>query len=161
MLDESTATYKLLNNQKSVIGMIQTDLFTEEVIKKLEYLADTIIKVITSQGHNSPLGATVEMICRQHGGKVTRDKFTFEIVGLGLACRFTKVHPPSQALTDSSASEALPTSSFNLNMTAEQRSAKDSLVLPYMRVMQDDTKESPKVLADDFDDEDPDDDLDF
>lgn len=142
MLDEPTAIFRLLKERNSLVGMVQTDLFTGEALKKLEYLADTVIKVIpNSHGHNSPLGAIVEVICRQHGGKTTRDRHTFEIDDQGLACRFAKVHPQSQALPGSILSEALPTSSFNLNMTAEQRSVKDSLVLPYMRVMEADVKE--------------------
>lgn len=59
-----------------------------------------------------------------------------------------------------------PESSFNLSLTPKQISAKDNLVLPYTRVIQD-SAENPtnlqrnRILAEDFDDDDPDADLDF
>jgi regulator of RNase E activity RraB len=51
--------------------------------------------------------------------------------------------------------------SFNLNLTDEQRRAKENLVLPHYKAQQEGTIYYDPDAADDFDDEDPDDDLDI
>ncbi|KAG0014288.1 hypothetical protein BGZ80_010539, partial [Entomortierella chlamydospora] len=63
-------------------------------------------------------------------------------------------------LEESQTADPAANLSFNLNLTDEQRRAKNETVLPYMK-----TQESTGAIyyepdaADDFDDDDPDDDL--
>jgi hypothetical protein len=117
--------------------------------------------------------AACELVQRQSGGKSAAELFRFDIDAEGRAHRFVKhglpsriAHQAQAAASEKNQPAALPTSSFNLGMTAEQRATKDSMVLPYTRAtlaeqQQQAQPEEPKILAPDFDDEDPDEDLDI
>eukprot|EP00339_Tiarina_fusa_P025104 CAMPEP_0117025322 /NCGR_PEP_ID=MMETSP0472-20121206/18717_1 /TAXON_ID=693140 ORGANISM="Tiarina fusus, Strain LIS" /NCGR_SAMPLE_ID=MMETSP0472 /ASSEMBLY_ACC=CAM_ASM_000603 /LENGTH=164 /DNA_ID=CAMNT_0004732005 /DNA_START=504 /DNA_END=998 /DNA_ORIENTATION=- len=78
---------------------------------------------------------------------------------------------PVQVTTDANGASLDPTANltFNLKLTEQEQSAKDKLILPYMHhldeSMQDPSKPGSSIIYvdsdDDYDEEDPDDDLDI
>lgn len=163
--DKSTLFHQI-SEAKLLVATIQTDLVDSLVVKKLEYLAKVIVKVIPD--HNSPSQGAFELIQRQAGGKVSLDQFSFQIDPNGVACQIEplKKATPVAETPKVSLRATGPVSSFNLGTTAAQKASKDSVILPHMRslslhqqAVQPST--SRPILADDFDDEDPDDDLDI
>ncbi|CEG73145.1 hypothetical protein RMATCC62417_08580 [Rhizopus microsporus] len=132
---------------------------------------------LTTTSNALSKGGLVHIEWRKKSGKVT-----FETNGFIVKNGVLQVVSASQ-LTGVSATEKKsedmeidkqpdPTAnlSFNLSLTDEQRRAKESLVLPFMKAQQLEVEEQKKQesviyydpdAADDFDDEDPDDDLDI
>lgn len=145
---------------------------------------------MTTTSNDIEKGALARIEWRRKSGKVQ-----YETNGFYLGSKGGLIAVPASELTgqDSSNKAAvsmdedsrpdLPTDpmanlSFNLSLTETQRQAKENVVLPYMKVQQQqgndipDTQKTPgggggghiyyePDAADDFDDEDPDDDLDI
>ncbi len=152
-----------LKDAKLIYGSVQTDMLSFETVKGLEYLANTIIKIQPIDGPNSPSNAHFELVTRKPGGRISYQVYGFEINDGCMA----KVRPidKSKKVTVSIKTKG-PHSTFNLGLSEEQKAVKDSIILPYMRMNLNeeeghDKTEARPVLADDFDDEDPDDDLDI
>ncbi|KAJ9076045.1 Elongator complex protein [Entomophthora muscae] len=114
---------------------------------------------------NCPDANLVDLVHRLPSGKVSRERAVLKIdIDSNLACNITYspyTNPNDEPLPEATESEKkeveLPTdiSTFNLNLTDKQREARDDLVLPYL---------SGTIMyhpddGDDFDEDDPDDDL--
>lgn len=159
--------YRKLSETTSCFATIQTDLLDLDTVLSLEYISRTVIKVFPTNEieTNSPKQASCELIIRKAGGKLSVETFTFDIDTDGQASAFKLVVDPSASVKNkpvqTKSSKSLPTSTFNLEMTKEQRAAKDALILPYMRKLnlEEEVTHQCSSDSDDFDDEDPDDDL--
>lgn len=88
------------------------------------------------------------------GGRVTHQTYIWQESTMDLV-------PASTSTSTSTATQDVPVSSFNLQLTPEQRQQKDELVLPYTAAQSTTTATFyyDPDSADDFDEEDPDDDL--
>jgi len=155
-----------INEAKLLVATVQADLIDPLVAKKLEYLAKVIVKVMP--GQNSPSQGAFELIQKQAGGKVSRDQFSFQIDASGVAHQIELLKKASSIAETPKVTlrSSGPVSSFNLGMTAAQKASKDSVILPHMRSLSlsqqvEQLSVSRPILADDFDDEDPDEDLDI
>lgn len=154
---------------------LQTDLLDAHTIAQLEYYASVVVRVQPAPGEspNSSRCARVEIRRRRPGGRVCVQCQQFDIDAAGQALNFVTLPeitslgspaPTPVAHSNESTKTPQPSSTFNLGMTNEQKSVKDSLILPYMRMTLEETGEKAagkQILAPDFDDEDPDDDLDI
>lgn len=150
--------YYQLNSLESALFLpIQADILPMQCISQLEYLCTANIRVQPSQTCNTPSFASLLVNWRRSGGGIQSETLSYTIAS-GLAKDFKPTTPHAKAQT-ATPNEVLPASSFNLGMTQEQRNVKDSLVLPYTRLSLDEP--AKPILAPDFDDEDPDDDLDI
>ncbi|KAI8394337.1 Elongator complex protein 5 [Radiomyces spectabilis] len=127
-------------------------------------------------------GALAKIEWRRKSGKVQYETNGFFV---DLNSNTLKIVPGSQLTgkeveekeesIESDLPQGMANLSFNLSLTEEQKKAKENLVLPYMKVQNadaysievDQTKKAEGTIyyepdaADDFDDEDPDDDLDI
>lgn len=165
------ATIRRLLALDTCIVPLQTDLLDALTLARLEYYANVIVRVQPVPGEevNSSRCARVELRQRRPGGRVSVQRQQYDIDSRGMAVNFVTLpeHQASAPLSRPSepAKSVQPKSTFNLGMTIDQKSVKDALVLPYMRMTLEDgevkAEERKPVLAPDFDDEDPDDDLDI
>lgn len=164
---------KLLGSDTCIVP-IQTDLLDAHTIAQLEFYANVIVRVRPASGEapNSSRCARLEIRQRRPGGRIAVQHQQFDIDSAGRAVNFVTLPETGslgQSYTPTPANDAIkasqPSSTFNLSTTNEQKNVKDSLVLPYMRMtLEEDAQEKPsgkQILAPDFDDEDPDDDLDI
>ena len=129
-------------------GMAMTQL------SSLEYIADTVISV----EDNSKDGVLLDIAHRIPGGKLVREKnllragtFTIHTANRDILQKEKDTCPPP-----------LPSSTFNLELTSQQAAAKANVLLPHLRVqLANASLDDRSILAADFDEEDPDDDLDI
>ncbi|CAO3638491.1 unnamed protein product [Mucor hiemalis] len=151
--------------QAALTGFIPQDTFSY-----LTITSNSIVK-----------GGIANIEWRKKSGKVTYESngFIFNHQTKRLEVIPKSVIDNEKSITEeelTSATESMqidPTAnlSFNLSLTEEQRKAKENLVLPYLKAQQlevsiDEEKKTGLIYydpdaADDFDDEDPDDDLDI
>lgn len=145
------------------------------------FVPQDVFSYLTVTSNCVSKGGIAHIEWRKKSGKVT-----YESNGFILDGEFLEVVPTSQLTgtveetVDESQEDAMqldpkmdPTAnlSFNLSLTDEQRKQKEDLVLPYIKAQQfevsmDEEKKTGLIYydpdaADDFDDEDPDDDLDI
>ena len=118
-------------------------------------------------------GGLARIEWRKKSGKVQYATEGFYLGSKGLiivaASQLTGEEPEPEVDMDESIAQPDPTAnlSFNLSLTDNQRRAKDNVELPFMKVQQEPTGTSGGHIyyqpdaGDDFDDEDPDDDLDI
>lgn len=157
-----------------MIADIQSDLCSPESVSGVAFISDTIIRV---KSEMTRLPFSISLSHRFPGGKVKseeciiiiRDGKTIIIidndnnntVGGGGG----KALPTTNNDSLRSTPPDLPSSTFNLGITSEQASVKANILLPHLR-MQMEQLELPStlskpILAEDYDDEDPDADLDI
>ncbi|KAL2912775.1 Elongator complex protein [Polyrhizophydium stewartii] len=112
------------------------------------------------------------VVFKKHSGKVVRETTGFRITRksgetrIELVARPTAIPVPAVPEPDVKASQAPDPAanlSFNLSLTDEQRQQRAQVVLPYLQAQQIQTPNEVVVhpSTHDFDDEDPDDDLDI
>ncbi|KAJ3280877.1 hypothetical protein HK104_000350 [Borealophlyctis nickersoniae] len=119
----------------------------------------------------SPAGAVCDVIHKKKSGRVARELVYFEVSQSTGRLIFTVfddmkgMEEGVQQLKVSTAPAKDPTAnlSFNLRLTEEQKSARSEVVLPYMKAQE--VTSEPTIYYepddDDYDEEDPDDDLDI
>lgn len=129
---------------------LQIDILSEDIIQRANYFAQTIVSIESDNVFN--------VIHRLNGGKVRQEQCLLDESKQA----FSKLKRESEG---PSRSNILPQSTFNLAMTKEQVEAKANVLLPHMRIQLEDLSldvvNQKSILAHDYDDEDPDDDLDF
>lgn len=141
--------------QSALTGFVPIDTFS--------YMTTTS-NLITKGGV-----ATIEW--RRKSGKVLYETNQFYLGRKGLVVMSQKDQKQEvQVVAEDTLTDSMADLSFNLSLTDNQRKAKENVVLPFTKVQQG-TPETQQVgggliyyepdAADDFDDEDPDDDLDI
>lgn len=132
----------------------QMDILTTSTCEAVRFLADTCITVLSPDPSSSKVRLSV--IHRLPGGQARN-----EVCVLGDG-HIMRVEDQTSA---TASTPALPTSTFNLDISEEQLAAKANVLLPHLRVQMEQPAVRPperrRILADDYDEEDPDDDLDL
>lgn len=146
----------LANTSSPVYVHLQTDILDPLVIAALEYLAVASLRMLAPD--------TLGLVWRKAGGKLVKESISFTVdPSTFSATAFQLAKKAATLSTEPPKASASPASSFNLSISEEQRRVKDALVLPYTRLTLDDNHDQrtsgKPILAPDFDDEDPDDDL--
>jgi hypothetical protein len=153
-----TVYQSLANTYSPVYIHLQTDILDPLIVAALEYLAVVSLRMLAPD--------TVGLVWRKAGGKLVKESSSFTAHPSTFAA--TAFQPARKTTTlslEPPKTSASPASSFNLSISEEQRRAKDALILPYTRLTLDDHHgddgrgHAKPILAPDFDDEDPDDDL--
>lgn len=137
----------------TLIVEIQRDILPLLTVTSLEYLADTTVHILNNNGAS---GSLLSIVHRMPGGRLKRE--TVRLLSDG---KFERVSGSSVQGVDSPPSapinrQQLPVSTFNLSLSEEQARAKAAIVLPHLRAQ----IASMTILAEDYDEEDPDEDLD-
>lgn len=132
---------------RTVILDIQSDILEDSVVNNLKYMANTCI---FAEGNG-----VYSIRHRISGG--SREQSERNHLSNGHLSKCKTSSSPITAITPTSS--ILPTSTFNLEISREQREAKAQVLLPHIRVQMEDLQVTPRVLAEDYDEEDPDDDL--
>ncbi|ORX98588.1 hypothetical protein K493DRAFT_406551 [Basidiobolus meristosporus CBS 931.73] len=117
-----------------------------------------------TESSNSLATGKCEIEHKRKSGKVVRERIIFEVTPTGGLSISTIVDKPVIPEPESETPEVDPMAnlSFNLNLTEEQRKAKNEVVLPYLKTQENEVSGAiyyEPDEADDFDDEDPDEDL--
>ncbi|XP_049617788.1 elongator complex protein 5 isoform X1 [Syngnathus scovelli] len=157
-------TLQQLNNGGpvgNIIGLLHSDMHPRGMVGSLCHLATSLINVVTG-----PRGDHAKITKRLKSGKVLQDEEVFSIKD-----DLTVVGQSKFSLAEPQEQRADPTANltFNLRLSDSQREAKENLALPFVF-----SKEKKAALLhtgsgrivyepdanDDYDQEDPDDDLD-
>lgn len=146
---------------RTVLINLKEEILGVELVRKLEFLCDTVLRT-----HRILEGGSVielKVLHRKAGGRL-RHETCFYQVDLE---EFKKIQSPLFDVPPSMAPPVPhPGLTFNTQLTASQAKARAAVELPHMRAQTETPGEKPaaiydkKLLADDHDEEDPDDDLD-
>ncbi|XP_053716588.1 elongator complex protein 5 [Synchiropus splendidus] len=155
---------------RAIIGLLHTDMHQQGIVGSIRHLATTVISVMPGQ----KLGdAKAKIIRRLKSGKVMQEDELIAInEDLTVTVQNKHSHHGSKK-TDSDELERDPTANltFNLRLSDTEREAKDHLALPFVfsqqkqKALLQSGPGSGRILYepdayDDYDQEDPDDDLD-
>lgn len=171
------------------LGLLHRDTVEHSVIKCLEYLSDTMINVvneddilnIVEKRKRSQSQKRRQRLCKimqkKQTGKVNESVESFSLMkGVIVAAELWTRNGHDEASVGPSPEEPDPTANltFNLSLSSEEKNARGKLVMPYTKPRHVEVKldegapsKQPGYIyyepdeADDFDEEDPDDDLDF
>jgi hypothetical protein len=158
LLDPSTDKSEIYRKLRSwtsshLFVEVQRDIVADGVIGELEYLSDANI-IMADDGF-----CHVTSNVRGEGGKPRRE------TNLIVDNEIFTVDKVDDAVVASSPARPVPQASFNLQITKEQVAVKSSVDLPYLRAQKTQQPQMRSsglpILADDHDDEDPDEDLDI
>ncbi|KAF2072824.1 hypothetical protein CYY_005867 [Polysphondylium violaceum] len=152
----------------NIFAILHTDLHEMDITvsKELQYISSVSIQVTElspklkySESLPHPYESTITLITKKRSGRVVRNVEYYYINSNG------KVEFDSAESLESQIQEAEvdPTEnlSFNLKLSEEEKLAKNNVVLPYRHQGNDQTLIIEDPDEEDFDDEDPDDDLDI
>lgn len=156
---------------KTIISLLHSDLHQQGVVGIVCYLASTLISVAPANNERHSVAKTTR---RTKSGKVMQEEEYFSVSEDATLSVQAKARQPGHAQREQDVSEADPTSNltFNLRLSEEERQAKENVALPFVFSQQKKsallrpTPGSGRIMYepdvyDDFDEEDPDDDLDL
>ncbi|KAM9827655.1 elongator complex protein 5 [Neosynchiropus ocellatus] len=155
---------------RAVIGLLHTDMHQQGIVGSIRHLATTVISVAPGQKSGD---AKVKIIKRLKSGKVMQEDELITVKeDLTVTIQNKQSHHGSKK-TDSEEQERDPTANltFNLRLSDTEREAKENLSLPFVfsqqkqKALLQSGPGSGRILYepdayDDYDEEDPDDDLD-
>lgn len=149
-------TFAQRKNVTVVLG-IQSDILAHSSCEAVLFIVDTCITTLPTESYSE---IRFSVTHRLAGGKARTE------VCLLRDGDILRLDEQERSLASS---QPLPTSTFNLDINDEQMTAKSNVVLPHLRVQmeqltitqQQQQAEGRRILAGDYDDEDPDDDLDM
>ncbi|KAF4110575.1 elongator complex protein 5 isoform X1 [Onychostoma macrolepis] len=155
---------------KTIIGLLHSDLHQQGVVGIVCYLASTVISVTTANDERHSVAKTTR---RTKSGKVMQEEEYFSVSEDATLSVQAKPRQPGHVQKGQDVSEADPASNltFNLRLSEEERKAKEKVALPFVfsqekkSALLRPTPGSGRITYepdanDDFDEEDPDDDLD-
>ena len=157
-----------IGKDTTIIGLLHRDLHEKNVVELLEHQASSILHL--SPAINSPHYALAHTLHKKTTGKVVRSR---EYFSLTERHEISDTQDASNIVDTSSMMEGIlapdPTANltFNLSLTEREKDDRSRVPLPYMHHKQaGGTASGGKIFyqpddADDFDEEDPDDDLDI
>ncbi|EFX68336.1 hypothetical protein DAPPUDRAFT_301477 [Daphnia pulex] len=145
----------------SVIALVHGDVHDKHTLQALNYIFPCHLAVRRAQGRNLCSGTW-----RKASGKITDSDEYYSITDkweLKDVKEFIETQPA--VMPDSLPKSAVPKSTFKLDLNAREEQARSQVVLPYIKKHNESTSEPSRrkiiyeVEAPDWDDEDPDDDL--
>ncbi|XP_069578985.1 elongator complex protein 5 [Brachyistius frenatus] len=155
---------------RAVIGLLHADVHQRGTVGSVCHLATSVITVAPGMKGDE---AVAKITRRSKSGKVTQDGEIFSIKEDLTVTVQTKASHPGHKQTDPEEQQTDPTANltFNLRLSVTEREAKEKLALPFVFSKEKKTallhsgQGSGQILYepdanDDFDQEDPDDDLD-
>ncbi|XP_016405605.1 elongator complex protein 5-like [Sinocyclocheilus rhinocerous] len=155
---------------KTIIGLLHSDLHQQGIVGIVCYLASTVISVAPANNERHSVAKTTR---RTKSGKVMQEEEYFSVCKDATLSVQAKPRQPGHVQKERDVSEADPTSNltFNLRLSEEERKAKEKVALPFVfsqekkSALLKPTPGSGRIVYepddnDDFDEEDPDDDLD-
>uniref|UniRef100_A0A1E1X5G3 Elongator complex protein 5 n=1 Tax=Amblyomma aureolatum TaxID=187763 RepID=A0A1E1X5G3_9ACAR len=146
-----------------VMALLHADVHEEHQVSKLCYLADTTLAVYM---HDSAKLAGCKIVHRKPGGRVLREDEEFVLTADLSITDIKKVVQKKEEKPVAQQPDPAANLTFNLRLSDEEKAAKDSLVLPYIKKPSAGRGKGEITYVmereDDFDEEDdPDDDLNF
>lgn len=142
----------------TLVVEIQRDILPPLTVTSLEYLADTTVRILDHEGASSSLLSIVHRIpggrLKSETVKLTNDG-KFERVSESSSMEHLN-HLSSPSGSGSTDQQPRPVSTFDLSLSEEQAKAKAAITLPHLRAQ----IANMTILAEDYDEEDPDEDLD-
>uniref|UniRef100_A0A8C1F5J9 Elongator complex protein 5 n=1 Tax=Cyprinus carpio carpio TaxID=630221 RepID=A0A8C1F5J9_CYPCA len=155
---------------KTIIGLLHSDLHQQGIVGIVCHLAGTVISVAPADNERLSVAKTTR---RTKSGKVMQEEEYFSVSEDAALSVQAKPRQPGHVQRERDVSEADPTSNltFNLRLSEDERKAKEKVALPFVFSQQKKsallrpTPGSGRIVYepdanDDFDEEDPDDDLD-
>ncbi|XP_064642592.1 elongator complex protein 5-like [Lineus longissimus] len=158
---------------KHLVGLVHRDLHDSSILALLEHTATTILNV--GQPEHSNFTGTCHVTQKKGSGKITKKK---EYFSLDASCQLSHSQEASMVIaveklaTESKEPDPAANLTFNLRLTSDEKEARSQVKLPYTHheerkeQLLGNPQETGKIFyhpdkEDDFDEEDPDDDLDI
>ncbi|XP_051754483.1 elongator complex protein 5 [Ctenopharyngodon idella] len=155
---------------KTIIGVLHSDLHLQGVVGIVSHLASTVISLAPANYEHHAMAMTTR---RTKSGKVMQEEEYFSVSEDATLSVRAKPRQPGHVQKEQDVAGADPTSNltFNLRLSEEERKAKEKVALPFVfsqekkSALLRPTPGSGRIVyepdaSDDFDEEDPDDDLD-
>lgn len=155
---------------KTIIGLLHSDLHQQGVVGSVCHLASAVISVAPASNENCGVAKTTR---RTKSGKVMQEEEFFNVSEDATLSVQTRPHQTVHVHTEQYEAEPDPASNltFNLRLSNEEKKAREKVALPFVFSQEKKSallKPSPgsgRIMYepdanDDFDEEDPDDDLD-
>ncbi|KAK7175840.1 hypothetical protein R3I93_000182 [Phoxinus phoxinus] len=155
---------------KTIISLLHSDLHLHGVVGIVSQLASTVISVAPANNEHHAVATTTR---RSKSGKVMQEEEYFNVSEDMTLSVQAKLRQHGHVQKEQKVAEADPASNltFNLRLSEEERKAKEKLALPFVfskekkSALLRPTPGSGRIMYepdanDDFDEEDPDDDLD-
>lgn len=144
----------------SIVCLLHRELHDEKIYKQLEYLSTYNLELFEPKDLNATSLYIVSVLHKRVSGKVTDvlENYSYSHDG---QVTITNTHKHGGKVSGAEKKEEDPAANltFNLKLTAQERSAREEVQLPYIH-----QEKNTPVVEDDEDDEyeeDPDDDLDI
>ncbi|XP_065061261.1 elongator complex protein 5-like isoform X2 [Rhopilema esculentum] len=172
----SLANEKSLFEIERVIVFVQRDLLPEMAVNALRYIADAYVLIdqksaATIRQGNSSNTYKVDVIVKKKSGKVVREIGLYSFTKNSKLIKLKDISLTNQEDDETEQNDPTANLPFNLKLSDSEKAARSQVRLPYMF----DTEQkaarlnkpgSGKIIyqpdeGDDFDEEDPDDDLDI
>eukprot|EP01112_Ceratiomyxa_fruticulosa_P000708 TRINITY_DN1063_c0_g1_i1.p1 TRINITY_DN1063_c0_g1~~TRINITY_DN1063_c0_g1_i1.p1 ORF type:complete len:324 (-),score=83.99 TRINITY_DN1063_c0_g1_i1:111-1082(-) len=142
-----------------IFGLIHFDMFSQVDIQRLNHIADVIIKVSPFNREGIENLGVLNITQKRRSGKVaiTQEHFTISKEKKLVLVQLEKDKPKKSIQQQSAPPSGI---TFNLQLSEKEKTAKDSVVLPWQHS---NTEFKIENIEDDedYDEEDPDDDLDI
>lgn len=167
-------TYRILNLLKNnagvqqIIALLHQDLLEEKlkIVQSFEHLSTLNINLESRSGTSNK---RIQYTYKKVGGKIINETEEFWFEGEKLITKKNEKLDPKQILEKSVPSEINPEtlSTFKIGLSDADKKSRDELVLPYLPKHESrDNQQSGNIFykfdeVDDWDEEDPDDDLDI
>ncbi|VEN39546.1 unnamed protein product [Callosobruchus maculatus] len=166
-------TYRLFNMLKNEIGVTQIvallhlDLLDAswKVMELFNFLSTLSMKI---QPQFSSEYGRIQYQCKKSGGKIVKQVEEYYFEGDKLETKKIEKPDPKKLLENATKTEINPDdlATFKITLTDKEKESRDQLILPYLPKNEDNTTEGGQIYykfdeQDDWDEEDPDDDLDI
>jgi len=152
--------------ESQLVCLLHTDVHEEIVVKSIEHLATCVVHVQPTR-QNSLNNISTSTIYKSPGGKITRELSQCTLSYETLDIREEIVQTNSQQRkTENQVHQLASKLTFSVALRDSEKQSRAQLVLPYEKIAGESPNSSGgKIIyepdeADDYDDEDPDDDLD-
>ncbi|XP_071490888.1 elongator complex protein 5-like [Diadema antillarum] len=154
---------------QQVLSLLHRDVHDEAALRAIGHLSMTVIAVSPNMSI-APLDAAPMGFCdilhKRPSGKVLRKREGYSICDDYRLLTFTDVQKTAERMEEEHQLDPTANLTFNLTLKDSERKAKENVILPFTKVAENASRGSGQIFyepdqADDYDDEDPDDDLDI
>lgn len=156
LFNDVNSVYKALhktlkNNDLQIVALLHQDVHSAIENDIIERLATTVLRVMPDDVNKC------QTVVRYSNGKVSKQIVEYNLSDTFEFSVFREFIPPKQP-EPSKQPDPTANLTFNLRLKEDEKEARNSVQLPYMQAQNEDAVEMAMYM---YDEEDPDDDLDF
>ncbi|VEN39547.1 unnamed protein product [Callosobruchus maculatus] len=157
----------IIEGVTQIVALLHLDLLDAswKVMELFNFLSTLSMKI---QPQFSSEYGRIQYQCKKSGGKIVKQVEEYYFEGDKLETKKIEKPDPKKLLENATKTEINPDdlATFKITLTDKEKESRDQLILPYLPKNEDNTTEGGQIYykfdeQDDWDEEDPDDDLDI